>query len=362
MVAVFFLKAFLAVPPGVQDMLTNLLTIALTGQVFSALLTLYALSPFLPFLIIGMFFLVVHFLTKLFCRTVKARQLASVAIKVSEIKPKNRRTKQVDKVSPSPLNTKPIVTSSETQRLSAEESKPFQHKTRRASVQEGLHLVRDMQLNHSKHPVMGVTFEGNDGSSDSDNTDGIPPTAANRIHTNDNIVAMELSGNDEIDVDILPPVAEERNVDDAHPIVPPESTTYSTSYTSGMQFSYDLSDDEENPSPVLSQSNTITTSKPKTRLVSEKELAKARIPAVWGVMSDDSGSEDDIVAQVVDINIDRNILCTNAAISISKPKARLVSEKELAKARIPAVWGVMSDDSESEDVDNFVEILDPYSV
>jgi hypothetical protein len=144
--------------------------------------------------------------------------------------------------------------------------------------------------------------------------------------------------------------------------------------------------------------------------MSPAELAKARIPAVWGVMSDDeeelenevcvlpaiqeheagaasaiaspaatadvvvssghgpmpsSGIDQVRISDLLMTNVDagdtgnvksdRLELPTERVDKASSGRISFVSPAELAKARIPAVWGVMSDDE--EELENEVCVL-----
>jgi hypothetical protein len=71
MIGVFFLRGFLTVPPGVQDMIMNLMTIVTTGYIASWLLRLYEINPILPCIPVAIAMLLLHFLTKLCCRSNK---------------------------------------------------------------------------------------------------------------------------------------------------------------------------------------------------------------------------------------------------------------------------------------------------
>jgi hypothetical protein len=81
MIAAFFLKAFLSIPPAVQDALVQLSTIVLTGNVLSGLISLYEINPFLPFFFALVAVLLLHFLKKLICHSVGPRRLSPVASK-----------------------------------------------------------------------------------------------------------------------------------------------------------------------------------------------------------------------------------------------------------------------------------------
>ena len=321
MIAVFFLKAFLTVPPSVQDMLTNLITVVVTGNVFSALVTMYRLSPFLPFIVVGVLALILHFLTKLLCRTVKARRLASIAAKVSAGQPKNKRRNQVSIVRATASAAGSATDSCGVHEASTQQPPSFKHKTRRESVQEGLHVVRDLQMHHSKQPVLRVRFDDVSSDSGTDSESNEKPNARSRFPAGAALFDIEISD----DEDCYDTVRAAVDIDGK----------------ADVAFS---------------------------GLFSEEEIAKARIPAVWGEISDDSDADEkgpDFVAEVKgetgqgsDEPVSTAIESSDVAIDIGSNPVSLphFSAKELAKARAPAVWGEVSDDSDlDEEGDDFPE-------
>lgn len=164
MIVVFFLKGFLSTPPAVQDAIVQLSTVVVTGNVFSGLVSLYEISPFLPMFSALIVLLILYTLIKLVFHSVGPRQVSPVAAKGTL----GGRRKIATVAHPSVVASQTIRNRERFRNALDEDSKPaagpsVQLQTRRQSIQLGEQTIREMQRYQFSHTspdrsVVGIMF------------------------------------------------------------------------------------------------------------------------------------------------------------------------------------------------------------
>lgn len=173
MIAIFFLRSFLSMPPSLQDALMQLTSVVVTGNVFSALVSLYRINPILPAIPIIVVLVISHFLMKLLCHSLGAGKPDSVAVSKSSPFASGRKIAVVSQPTAMPGHVANVPTDSPSP------TDPIVLKTRRQSVQHGIKIMRAMETHHQAQlsktipdrPILGVFF---DDISDASGNDDIP--------------------------------------------------------------------------------------------------------------------------------------------------------------------------------------------
>jgi hypothetical protein len=398
MIAVFFLRGFLTVPPGVQDMIMNLITIVTTGYIFTALITLYNINPILPCIPIAVLILLLHFLTKLCCRSKKSGDPDPVSAAKNVPYAGGRKTALV--LQPAAFQSKTNATDGAIEESSSSPAEPPASilKTRRQSVQHGVQVLREMESHqaasaypHSKpKQVLGVVFA--DVSEDEVSSDesvsmktcnvlavqsAAVDGADQEIETGGHLqladlFAMEISDESDADaganegsggsgaklglLDVFSmDISDESDAENAEGVVGhdcPEQVQTDMFAVSISDESYAVGGGEVteklNSLPSLGCDRDIFSSLNNVHghgdgdanIDDHSETTSVHAPllSMQDILS--MSVSDDDVGDEKDEHEDEGT---------GNPRARLVSSKEIAKATIPAVWGELSDDDEQED-------------
>ena len=319
MITVFFLKGFLSVPPGVQDMFMQLATIVVTGNVFSALVSLYHINPILPVIPILVVMLIVHFLTKLLCRGRRhgEGQLDPVAAKETSAYSGGRKAAVVAQTEPGAVRTE------------VPHPPTVQLKSRRQSVQHGVATVRALERHQTGLPnvITGVS------------SSIISQSTSQTGHLN-------LKGSD-FEIHTKPAEVSTKDVED---IAWEEAFESSSSETESENA--DIQIDRIRQVPLVDILTAIVSSDSDNgEKCSHSELDMSyRLKDSHGLMGHLAGFEDGRACTESE-NIFSITLSSDSddegakkgEFSAAAVRQSFITESELRKAVIPAVWGELSD-------------------
>jgi len=295
--------------------------------------------------VIGVIALILHFLTKLLCRTTKAHKLSTIAAKKSADQPKKRRNNHVSlsnatgaALNPGERGVNEAIT---------QQPASFKHKTRRQSVQQGLHLVTDLQKHHSKQPVMGVIFGDLSYGSSSDSELDENPSSPKRSFVGEGLFDIELSDEE----------VEQEGCSVHDTAVSADFPQEEVIATRGPEFWGNVSD--------VSDDSDADEAREQYRAASAKDQPGAlnRAPVGAALFDIELSYDEEEGAEargVYDAATDAESVALAAAAAAAvrtypAPVANYIPKNKMMKTHDPDFWVDISDDSDSERDDTFAE-------
>jgi hypothetical protein len=234
MIATFFVRGFLSLPPGVQDMLVSIASVVVSGNFISYIVVWYAINPIIPILMVFAAGALLFLLVRLILAKGGARESDEVPTK-RLVPAKADGAVSAASESYSSGGNAP----SDAAAGGAELDGARAIKTRRQSIAEGVRLLQEM---HSSAPGMGG-FEGIAAEN--------RPKSPSLKH-----VVIEINNNSESESDR----GSSRE----------SSTTSFTSYSSGSSFSWDASSTSDDSSDSYSSTDTSISGRGSSRRVGVK--------------------------------------------------------------------------------------------